>query len=513
MEERKGMHWANKYAEQIIKAKEKDRYIVESGITPSGVVHAGNWREELTQEFVYKALIQKGVTAIYQHVWDDFDRFRKVPKGVPSEWEQYIGMPGTKIPDPWECHKSYAEHFKAAFMEEADALGLEATYLSMTEEYGNCVFADQVKIALENRDFIKKTFDEYRREPLEDVWMPAKVYCEKCWKDTTTFEWDKSYNVKYKCKCGNEGEFDFRKVGMIKLLWRVDWPMRMAHYDIDFESAGKDHHASGGSMTTGMPIYEKIYHGKGFIAPMYEHINFKGQTEKMSSSKGNVVTMAQLLEVYEPEVIRYMYTTKINRAFDISFDLDLVNTYNYFDKAEAMYYRKEEVDENEKNRYVLSIINKSKEIPEQAQFSQCANTIQIAVGNVDRTIEILKKTGAISEGTEKTRNRLRLAQTWIEKYAPDQAKFSIVKEMPQVEVPANISPILAEISTKVGENTNGEDLQSFIFNQAKTNNIPPKELFSTIYKLLIGRERGPKLGPFLSSLDSDFVQKRLSLMG
>ena len=505
------MHWADKYAEQIVQAKEKDAYIVESGITPSGVVHAGNWREELTQDLVYRALKKRGVNAVYQHVWDDFDRFRKVPKGVPDEWKGYIGMPGTKVPDPWGCHKSYAEHYKEPFMKEADALGIEAKYLSMTEEYGKCVFAEGIRIALENRAKIKGIMDEYRIEEHEENWMPAKVYCEKCWKDTTSFEWDGEYGLKYRCECGNENSFDFRKVGMIKLKWRIDWPMRIAHYDIDFESAGKDHHASGGSMTTGMPIYTDIYHGKGFIAPMYEHINFKGQKEKMSSSKGNVVTVTQLLEVYEPEVIRYLYTTKINRAFDISFDLDLVNVYNYFDKAERMHYGVEEKDENEADRYRFSIINGQDELQEQAAFGYCANAMQITLGDKEKAVQIMKRTGAIREGTERTLKRLELSWNWVKKYAPEQAKFTVKTEMPSLEVSEQIRPLLLNIAEKVKENADGETLQAFIFQEAKDNGVEPKLLFSSIYMLFIGKERGPKLGPFLASMDSDFVTSRLRM--
>ncbi|RLG20855.1 lysine--tRNA ligase [Candidatus Micrarchaeota archaeon] len=505
-------HWAYKYAEQIIKAKEKDTYIVESGITPSGVIHAGNFREVLTQDFVYRALLDIGVNAVYQYVWDDYDRFRKVPKGVPKEWEEYIGLPVTKTPDPWGCHDSYASHFKDAFMKEAEQCGVEAKYISMREEYEKGVFSDEIKKALENRDFIKSVLDKYRKEPLPDDWMPARVYCEKCGKDTTRFEWLGDYKIKYVCDCGNEGEFDFRRKGIIKLPWRVDWPMRLAYYDVDFESSGKEHQAAGGSMTTTIPIYKKVFGGRGFIGPMYEFVYFKGQKEKMSSSAGNVVTVSQLLEVYEAEVIRYMYNTRINRSFEISFDMDLLNTYNYFDKAERMYYGKEkEIDENEVDRYRLSVIEKRDEMPEQPPFSSCVNAIQIALGDIEKAIEVLRKLYPEIEGKGRTRRRLALAWNWVKKYAPEQVKFTVKESLPELEIDDKTKQSLKKIAEKVKEGIDGESLQAVIYEEGKKTDV--KQLFSTIYLLFIGKSRGPRLGPFLASMDRDFVVNRLLLKG
>ena len=114
------MHWADNYAKQVVDKKEKDLYIVESGVTPSGVVHAGNFREIMSQDLVYRALLDLGVNARYQYVWDNFDRFRKVPKGVPKEWEDFIGIPVSRTPDPWGCHDSYSEHFESKVVEEHD---------------------------------------------------------------------------------------------------------------------------------------------------------------------------------------------------------------------------------------------------------------------------------------------------------------------------------------------------------------------------------------------------------
>ena len=54
-------HWADVAAAKIIQTwGDKDKYTVASGITPSGTVHIGNFREVITVEFVRKALESLG---------------------------------------------------------------------------------------------------------------------------------------------------------------------------------------------------------------------------------------------------------------------------------------------------------------------------------------------------------------------------------------------------------------------------------------------------------------------
>lgn len=518
MNEKKGLHWADKFAEQIItKNTGKKEYLIESAVTPSGVVHAGNFREILTQHFIFKALLDKKVKAKHLYFWDDYDRFRKVPAGISEKWKQYIGLPITKIPDPWGCHDSYAEHFKEKTIKEMEKLGVEVEFKSAKEEYEKGTFTEQIKIALQNTEKIKKILNKFRKEPLSQDWLPIRVYCEKCGKDTTKAKYSEGYMVEYECECGFKNKINFKeKPGFVKMPWRIDWPARWTYYDIDFESSGKEHQAAGGSVDTADLIVRQVFNHEPPIEPMYEFIYFKGQKEKMSSSKGNVITISDLLEVYEPEVIRYMYTTKINKSFEISFDADLLNVYNYYDKAKKMYYNKTEetaIDENEVRKYWLSkLTNEYIELP---QFSVCVNAIQIAVGNIKKAKEVLKKTGHPYKNADE---RLKLAWNWVQKYAPEQFKFTVKQNLEEIkeDIRLNtwseeIKELLSETADEIEKEKTGDELQQFIFETAKKKEIPIKIAFMTFYQLILGKSRGPKLGPFLTSLNKEFAVKRLRL--
>lgn len=98
------MHWSEKIAKDIIKrSPDKEEYVCAAGISPSGSIHIGNFRDIATSYFVYKALIKQGKKARLLFSWDEFDRFRKVPvnvKEVAPELENEIGKPYVDVKDP-----------------------------------------------------------------------------------------------------------------------------------------------------------------------------------------------------------------------------------------------------------------------------------------------------------------------------------------------------------------------------------------------------------------------------
>ena len=102
------MHWAHKLAEEVIKRNpNKEEYVCAAGISPSGSVHIGNFRDIATSYYVVKALRKMGKKARLLFSWDEFDRLRKVPSNVAPicpDFDKYLGMPYALIPDPYKTH-------------------------------------------------------------------------------------------------------------------------------------------------------------------------------------------------------------------------------------------------------------------------------------------------------------------------------------------------------------------------------------------------------------------------
>src|SRR6478735_2844886 len=100
------LDWVTRLADDVIaEAKHRgiEKIVCASGISPSGPIHLGNFRELITPHLVADEIKRRGIPCEHILSWDDFDRFRRVPKrleGVDESWEQYIGMPLTSVPAP-----------------------------------------------------------------------------------------------------------------------------------------------------------------------------------------------------------------------------------------------------------------------------------------------------------------------------------------------------------------------------------------------------------------------------
>ena len=109
----------------------------------------------------------------------------------------------------------------------------------------------------------------------------------------------------------------------------------------------------------------------------------------MSSSSGEVVTVNDVLQIYEPEILRYIFASyKTNIDFSVSFDLDVLKVYEDFDKMERIAFGIEKVNEKKTNMakrvYELSQIEQAPEhCPIQPSFRHLCNILQIHNGSID----------------------------------------------------------------------------------------------------------------------------------
>ncbi|MBK8719262.1 MAG: lysine--tRNA ligase [Deltaproteobacteria bacterium] len=338
-------HWADVAAARTLQAHpQRDSITVAAGITPSGVVHIGNFREVMTVDLVARALRDRGVKVRFLYSWDDFDVFRKVPADAPAaeSLQQQLGRSIADVPDPWGEHDSYASHHIASFEQSLEPLGIRPEFIRQSRAYRAGRYAEGVRAALQHAGTIRGILNAARerngaRSLLPDTWLPLAGFCRACGFDDLDFAWDGEWTVQVHCKhdgCGSDHAVDLRQGGDLKLPWRVDWPMRWGFEQVCFEPGGKDHSSAGGSYDTAKDIVREVY---GWVAPQYvgyDFVTLKGAAGKISSSKGGVVTVADCLEVYEPEVLRWMFASyRPNTEFQISFDLDVIKLYEDYDRC------------------------------------------------------------------------------------------------------------------------------------------------------------------------------------
>ena len=189
MEQQNSVHWADIYADKIIREKgEKDLYTCASGITPSGTVHIGNFREIISVDLVVKALREKGKNVRFIYSWDDYDVFRKVPKNMPEQelLATYLRKPITLVPDTTKRADNYARGNELDVEEKLPIVGVDPEYLYQAQRYRSSMYAEGMKKALECKQQIIAILNQYRTEPLDDSWWPIAVFSSFTDKDNTT---------------------------------------------------------------------------------------------------------------------------------------------------------------------------------------------------------------------------------------------------------------------------------------------------------------------------------------
>jgi lysyl-tRNA synthetase class 1 len=517
-------HWADVYAEKIIREKgDKELYVCASGITPSGTVHIGNFREIISVELVVRALRDRGKKVRFLYSWDDYDVFRKVPKNMPNRKSlaEYLRKPITLTPDPYGKEDSYARHNEREVEELLPIVGIFPEYISQASAYRSSRYAEGIRRALEQRELARSILNEHRTEPLPEDWWPITIFCASCNRDTTRVEgWDGGYGVSYTCSsCGHHEEADLRSTPAVKLFWRIDWPMRWAHERVDFEPAGKDHHSEGGSFDTGRRIVQEIY---GFPAPttfQYDFIGIKGRTGKISSSSGEVVSLGDVLAIYQPELVRYLFaSTRPNTEFAISFDLDVIKNYEDYDRCERIYYGREEVSESkaEKQRriYELSQVRSVPEhMPTQVPFRHLCNLLQIHAGDVDRVIEFLALETS-DEDLARIRTRAACGWNWIREFAPESFRWSLrAAGSAPLELSEKERTALSRLREEVVDSLERYDEKSLgeaIYALAADCGMESKDFFRLVYRALIGQEAGPRLAGFLQTVGKERIAERLA---
>lgn len=495
------IHWADAKAEQVpIDVPQ----LVATGITPSGPIHLGNMREVMTGDMIYKAILSKGGKAELVYIADDFDPLRKVYPFLPDEYQKYIGWPVCDIPCPCGKHKSYAEHFLEPFLSAIEELDIHPRVIRTSEAYRSGKFTEGIRLALEHAEEIKGILEKVSGRQLEDGWTPYYPVCEKCGQISRAKILEhnpEEHTVKYECSCGHIGISNYAK-GEGKLVWRVDWPMRWAMHGVTVEPFGKDHASPGGSYDTGKIITKDIYGYQAPIPVTYEWISLKGKGE-MHSSKGVVLTIRDMLDIVPPEVLRYMIAkTKPDKTIAFDPGMGLLKLIDDYDRAAKVGGSRE--------LELSKIHTKQTMIP----FRHMVTVVQIARTD-DAIFSILKRSGYEIVDEESVLDQAKRAKLWLERYAPDDVKFSISETLPEVAAnePVNVK---AAVQTYAKAIENGEwtadVLHNAVYDAATSNGVSGKELFTAVYRAFLGADRGPRLGWFLEALGREETLARLALM-
>ena len=249
------------------------------------------------------------------------DGLRKTPDNIPNREmiEAYLGKPLTQVPDPFGEYESFAAHNNARLRAFLDRFGFEYEFVSSTEAYKSGRFDEALLRMLDRFDAVQAIMLPSLREeraatyspflpihPRTGVVMQAPVFAHDAkagtisWRDPAT---DETFETPV-------------TGGRCKLQWKPDWAMRWYALGVDYEMAGKD-------LIDSVKLSSRITRVLGAEPPAgfnYElFLDENGQ--KISKSKGNGLTIDEWLTYAGPESLSLFMFQKPMAAKRLYFDV------------------------------------------------------------------------------------------------------------------------------------------------------------------------------------------------
>lgn len=488
--------WADYVADRVIELfPDLEVYTCAAGISPSGVVHFGNFRDIMTALAVKEALQNKGKRARLLFSWDNYDRFRKVPKNVEFEdFKDELGLPLTKVHSPESGSDSWAKFFQAPLEKSLEDLGIEIDYKNQTELYTAGTYRDRVIEALQKRKEIGEILYSFMSEKARnekypdkeaylDSYYPVAVYSEFTGKDNTEIVGFEGTTLTYRClDTDKESSVDLNEFYGLKLAWKIDWPMRWGHEQVVFEPGGKDHASPGGSYDVSQKIAKDIFGIEPPVFVGYDFVGLQGLDGKMSSSAGNAVSPGELLEIYTPELLMWLYTRVAPyQSFNLAFDTEIYRQYDEFD-------RQFPTD------------------PASISFRQTVGFGQLVDWDYEDMLFVLKEND-FEVNPESVKIRLPKAKNWLETYNQDQMLTPNTEPRPEYFAEltdgqkGQIEELVREVASR--EHTI-ESLTELVYSIPKEEGQSEddqkkaqREFFKMVYQLLFSEDRGPRLPTYI----------------
>jgi lysyl-tRNA synthetase, class I len=507
------MQWLNKIADEVIAAHPEGEILVSSGVSPSGVYHVGTLREVLTADAIMLALRQRGRDAKHVHVVDDLDPLRKIPAGVSDEFEKYFGMSLIDVPAPDGKTASWADYYFKDFAKSAKALGLDMETMRSHKKYQTGFFVPAIEKVLEKIDKARNVITTISGRQLDDNWSPIQIKEDNYLKSRRFLGIDtKQKTVLYEDKTGSEQTVGYDR-GQVKLYWRLDWPARWWLLGVSVEPFGRDHATKGGSYDTGVGLMKQVFGDKPPLPVSYNFINRTGQTKKMSKSTGDTLAISDMLQILPPEALRF-FVLRYSPDKLLFFD-ETDGVIKLIDDFAELLAKADKTPE-EQQLITISLANIEQTTISNIPFSHLVASYQAALKDADKTLEIIRRTEhkATVDAQEQTiKNELKFIDNWLKNWAPDDVKFELAAKPPKLisEMERQYLLALAKKIQAAPADADGEWFHKAIYDLRDSSGLAPKQLFSTLYKVLIAKDSGPRAGWFLSILPRDWLIKRLNL--
>lgn len=538
-------HWADKVVKGILKwqkAKNVDKLHVDDMKTPSGRVHTGSLRGVVLHDLVAKVLQENTDQKVFStYVFNDMDPMDGLPGYLDEqEYAQHMGKPMFKIPAPpleksgidfskaskeeveeFKKAKSFGEFYALDFVYAFRRLGCDQEVVWSHELYQSGKMDKQIETALNQVETIKKIYKDIADYDLPEKWYPFQVICEQCGKvgTTLTTDWD-GKEVTYECQpnkvdwakgCGHSGKITpFGGTG--KLLWKVDWPAHWKTMGVTIEGAGKDHTSAGGSRDMANAMLEQVFNHVVLFDIPYEWILIRGA--KMSSSKGIGTSAREFVNLFPPQVGRFLFASKnYNQVIDFDPRGETIpDLFDEYDQSARIFWGEEQGDTRMGRAFELSQIGEVPKSEFLPRFRDVALWMQHPELNLVEELEKVKSSKLTKIELETLESTKKYAQIWLDSYAPEEFQLTATNDLPEKakdlsdEQLSYLEEAIALVNSK--EWPDPQELQQALFDLSKKG-IGARKAFQSIYLAFLGKTHGPRAAWFILNVDKEILNSRV----
>jgi lysyl-tRNA synthetase class 1 len=516
--------WPFEEARKLIarlERSDKSEVIFETGYGPSGLPHIGTFGEVARTTMVrhaFRVLTGDTIKTRLIAFSDDMDGLRKTPDNIPNREmiAAHLGKPLTQVPDPFGQFDSFAAHNNARLRSFLDEFGFEYEFMSSTDAYTSGRFDAALMRVLERFDEVQaimlpslraeraSTYSPFLPiHPVTGVVMQTPVLGHDAkagtirWRDPETGEVYETLVTGGRCK----------------LQWKPDWAMRWCALGVDYEMAGKD-------LIDSVKLSSRIARALGGDPPAgfnYElFLDENGQ--KISKSKGNGLTIEQWLTYASPESLSLFMFQRPTAAKRLYFDVIPRTVDEYLGFLDAY------PDQAWKERLgnpAWHIHSGAPPAPEtlahgdgpqtSVSFAMLLNLAAVANSDNPSVLWGFLRRYAPSASPENHPRLDRLVRYAVAYFRDFVAPRKRYREADAIERDAlsRVSEKLAELSASAS----AEDIQHALYDIARpipryqdfaakgaTKERPgvSNDFFNMVYAILLGEERGPRLGSFIA---------------
>ncbi|RLI47675.1 MAG: lysine--tRNA ligase [Candidatus Thorarchaeota archaeon] len=546
-EEEFSIHWIEDVLQRVLE-RDVDEYLLSAGKSPSGSIHVGILRELIISDVIKRRLLDLGKKARTMFVIDDYDPVRSFPPGTSLSLDEWVGIPYSDVPDEFGCCESYGAHYANELIETFPKFGIDPEIVWTSKLYRTDAMIEEVRTCLRETETIREIMIEYvardfspeqRAQYVDSMknWYPASVVCPECGRlqagakgsimpnRITAYDPDTDA-ASFKCHyCGLE---DTRPLSQlrVKLTWRIDWPAKWHLFRVTCEPAGKDHSVKGGSYDTGLEVSRRVFGWEGPVKVPYEWVQIGGRD--MTTSEGIVFTPRSWLRIAPASLYRFlMLKTDLQRTINIQPDRipDLVDQYDRFERT---YYALEDADsDRERLARLLYPLCEAQPVREEYvpklsfKFAVVISQLEELLGHdvvVQRCVEAMKRQFGVEslpdESMSNIEQRLKMALNWVREYGTKRDRVEVPPEVPAATRQTLTDKDKEFLSVMVEALRRGpasdEDIQAAVFEAARSVGLKEKRAFVVMYRLLISRKSGPRLGPFINLLGREWVADRIA---